>query len=470
MRVPQSRIARSAIISVVLAVAAMSASTGAATADPVPVPVQPLLPFPIPPMPPELDPGFYNPPADLVASKQPGEIIAAREVHLAFYSVLPIDIDAWQLSFRSNDHLDHPIAAVTTVMKPRGGPGDQPWNLLSYQFPIDSGGHYCAPSYLLQQASVPGNYLGQPDIQTEFLFTLTALGAGWAVNMPDFDGPNMAFGSGPLNARITLDSIRAAENFGPLGSSGPGTKTALAGYSGGTIATGNAAELHASYAPELNIVGAAEGGIAADLRAMVHSANGNLGSGLLFAGVFGASREYPELAAYLDQHMGPILRALRPVNTSLCQVFSGLALPFLPYEQMFDIPDPLHGSVPDEVFDAVRMGHSVPDMPMFMYNANPDWIVPVGQVNDLVNTYCREPQAKVVYTRDNFSEHITLLFFGMAQEFIWLKDRFDGVPVGPGCDLRDEGSMLLDPESWPVWLQAAGSLLAAAVQQPIGHH
>ncbi|WP_156161628.1 lipase family protein [Nocardia vulneris] len=438
-------------------------------AEPSQVPVQTPLPFPIPPMPPELDPSFYNPPADLVASKQPGEIIAARQVHLALFSLLPINVDAWQLSYRSNDHLDHPIAAVTTVMKPRGGPGEQPRNLLSYQFPIDSAGRYCAPSYLLQQASVPGTYLGQPDIQSEFLFPLTALGAGWEVSMPDVDGPNMAFGSGPLNARVVLDSIRAVENFGPAELTGSATKVALAGYSGGAIATGHAAELHAAYAPELNIVGVSEGGIPADLQAMVHLANGNLGSGLLIAGIFGAAREYPELSAYLDQHMGPVLRALRPVNTSLCQVWQGLVLPFMPYEQMFDVPDPLHDPVPNQVFDAIRMGRSVPDMPMFMYNANPDWIVPVGPVNSLVDTYCRDPKARVRYTRDHFSEHITLLFFGMAQEFIWLKDRFDGVPVTPGCDRRDEGSMLLDPQSWPVWLQAAGTLLAAAVQQPIGH-
>ncbi|MGY2061793.1 lipase family protein, partial [Nocardia gipuzkoensis] len=77
----------------------------------------------MPPSPPELDPAFYAPPAEVVASKQPGEIIAAREVHLAFYSAVPFNIDAWQLSFRSTNTRGEPIAAVTTVMKPRGDNG-----------------------------------------------------------------------------------------------------------------------------------------------------------------------------------------------------------------------------------------------------------------------------------------------------------------------------------------------------------
>ncbi|MCM6778559.1 lipase family protein [Nocardia sp. CDC159] len=442
---------------------------GAGRAEPTPLPVQPVLPPGVPPAQPQFDPAFYDPPADVIAAKQAGEIIAAREVHLGFEAVLPINVDAWQLSFRSTDHLDRPIAAVTTVMKPRGGDGGQPWNLLSYQFATDtSGPRYCSPSYVLQLGAIPPPLIGSLLVGTEFLLPITAAGAGWVVNMPDFDGPNMAFGAGPLNGRITLDSIRAAENFVPLGLSGVATKVALAGYSGGAIPSGHAAELHPSYAPELDIVGVVEGGIPADLRAMVKLANGNLASGLLLSGILGARREYAELAAYLDQHMSPALKTLDSVKSGLCYLYSLPVLPFLPYEQMFDIADPFHGPVPDRVFDELRMGHAVPRAPMFMFNANPDWVVPIDSVNRLVDYYCSDPEARVVYTRDHFSEHITAEYVAVAQELVWLKDRFDGVPMTAGCEIRDEGSMLLDPASWPAWLQSAGTLLAAATQQPIG--
>ncbi len=454
---------------VVVAVAACTAATGGGVGCADPVPVQPVLPFGVPPAPPEFDAAFYDPPAEVIAAKQPGEIIAAREAHVGFEAVLPVNVDAWQLSFRSNDHLDRPIAAVTTVLKPRGGDGGRPWDLLSYQFAVDANGpRYCSPSYALQEGAIPPPLTGSLLVGTEFLFPITAVGAGWTVNMPDFDGPNMAFGAGPLNGRITLDSIRAAENFTPLGLRGADTRVALAGYSGGAIPTGHAVELNPTYAPELNIVGAAEGGIPADIRAMVELANGNLASGLLLSGIFGAAREYPQLAAYLDRHLNPALRTLGQVKSGLCYLYSLPLIPFLPYEQLFDIPNPFHGPVPDEVFDALRMGHAVPRAPMFMFNSNPDWVVPVGTVNDLVHYYCQDPQARVVYTRDHFSEHITAEYLAIAQELVWLKARFDDVPTPRGCEIRDEGSMLLDPASWPTWLQSAGTLLAAAVQQPIG--
>ncbi|WP_378738098.1 lipase family protein [Nocardia brasiliensis] len=431
------------------------------------VPVQPALPFPIPPAPPELDPGFYRPPADIVAAKKPGEIIAAREVHLALYSVIPLNIDAWQLSFRSTNTRDEPIAAVTTLMKPRGNNGGAPRPLLSYQFPQDSNANYCAASYALQQASVPGNITGQFDIPFEFVLPLTALGAGWAVAMPDHQGPNGAFAAGPLGARITLDGIRAAENFAPMGLD-PQTKVGMAGYSGGAITTGHAAEQAASYAPELNIVGASEGGVPADIKAMYQLASGNLGSGLIFTGLLGVAREYPELAAYNEQHLNPLAKALVPIKDSLC-LYSAALLPFMNLEGgLYDSPNALNDPVPTKVFDALRMGKAVPAMPMFIFNSNPDWIAPVGPVNTLVDEYCRDPKAQVQYTRDHFSEHITLEIDSLARVLLWLKERFDGVPAQPGCAIHDEGSMALDPASWPLWLQGAGTLLAGILQQPIG--
>ncbi|WP_069165328.1 lipase family protein [Nocardia altamirensis] len=431
-----------------------------------PVPVQPVLPFPIPPAPPELDPAFYAPPADIVAAKKPGEIIAAREVHLAFYSVLPFNIDAWQLSYRSTNTRDQPIAAVTTVMKPRGDNKGEPRNLLSYQFPEDSNANYCAASYALQQASVPGTISGQFDIPFEFVAPLTGLGAGWAVAMPDHEGPNSAFAAGPLGARITLDGIRAVENFAPMGLNRD-TKVGVAGYSGGAITTGHVAEMKASYAPELNVVGVAEGGNQPDLRTTVNTASNNLGSALILNGLFGVAKEYPELADYIQQHMNPLGKALIPVGNSLCLYSAGI-FPFMNLPGLFDEPDPLHQPIPSQVFDKIRLGHAVPDMPMFIYQSNPDEFAPVGPVNQLVDQYCTDPKARVQYVRDNFSEHITLEIISMPRVLVWLQDRFNGVPVESGCSIRDEGSMALDPATWPVWLRGVSNLLGGILQQPIG--
>ncbi|MBF6202457.1 triacylglycerol lipase, partial [Nocardia cyriacigeorgica] len=69
-----------------------------------PVAAEPAVtPAPVIPLPPELDPGFYLPPADVVAATAPGAIIAARQVRIADFGLLPVDVDAWQVSYRSNN-------------------------------------------------------------------------------------------------------------------------------------------------------------------------------------------------------------------------------------------------------------------------------------------------------------------------------------------------------------------------------
>src|SRR3982751_6091889 len=68
-----------------------------------PVPVAPAAAIPLPP---ELDSGFYRPAPDLIAGKAPGEIIAARQVDVANFGLIPLNVDAWQVSYRSNNSRD----------------------------------------------------------------------------------------------------------------------------------------------------------------------------------------------------------------------------------------------------------------------------------------------------------------------------------------------------------------------------
>ncbi|MFC3966526.1 hypothetical protein ACFO0B_31465 [Nocardia jiangsuensis] len=217
------------------------------------------------PLPPELDPGFYRPPAETVTAAAPGEVIAARRVDLANFGVLPLNVDAWQLSYRSNNSRDEAIPAVTTVLKARGSAPDK---LLSVQIFEDSLAAYCAPSYSPQQWSA-APVLGQ-------------------------------IVAGPLAGRSTLDGIRAARGFDPLELT-PDTRIGMYGYSGPVLVDGN---------------------------------NG-IWSGMIMTAILGVSREYPEF---------------------------------------------------DAVLDRTRMGKAVPDMPLYIWQGNPDELIPVGPVNTLIDT------------------------------------------------------------------------------------
>ena len=439
-----------------------------AAAEPSSVPVAPVLPFPVPPAIPEFDTDFYLPPQAAVAAKKPGELIAARRVHVAALSVIPINVDAWQISYRSTNTRGEPIPAVATLLKPKGRAKPGPSKLVSWQSAEDSTAMYCAPSYALQQGSIPGQLTGSVDSSFEVLQITSLVGAGWSVVIPDHQGPESAFAAGPLAGRITLDGIRGARDFAPLGLKDD-LRVGLMGYSGGAIATGWAAELHSEYAPELPIVGAAEGGVPADIRALVDLADKNAASGLIMAGIIGVSREYPELDRFLQRHINPLGRALLASKNPLCLTYQAALAPFVNIRGLINLPgDPLDYPVPRKVLANLRMGGSTPEFPMFIYQSNPDWIAPVGPVNELVRTYCAD-DASVRYVRDHFSEHITLAVEGFAPAIVWMRDRLDGKPAQTGCTTSDQGSMALDPATWRAFVNLVGNNLALAVNQQLGN-
>ncbi|WP_222112908.1 lipase family protein [Gordonia paraffinivorans] len=459
----RARLTAAAIALTTVIGAALGSGTAAA------VPVAPALPFPVPPAIPEFDQDFYLPSPATYVDKAPGELIAARRVHLAALSVIPINVDAWQISFRSTNTRGEPIPAVATVLKPKGAAKPGPSKLVSWQSAEDSTALYCAPSYALQQASIPGALTGSVDSAYEVLQITSLVGAGWSVVIPDHQGPESAFAAGPLAGRITLDAIRGARDFSPLGLKRD-LRVGLMGYSGGAIATGWAAELHESYAPELPIVGAAEGGVPADIRAMVDLANNNAASGLILAGIIGVSREYPKLERFLQRHLNPLGKALLASKNPLCLTYQSALAPFLNIKGLVNLPgDPLDYPTPRKVLGQLKMGANVPDFPMFVYQSNPDWVAPVGPVNELVRTYCADPDASVRYVRDHFSEHVSMAIEGFAPAIVWMRDRLDGKPTGVGCTTADQGSMSLDPKTWRAFVNLVGNNLALLINQELGN-
>jgi len=201
---------------------------------------------------------FYTPPSDL-ASLAPGAVIRSRTVGVPAYGI-PLPVQAWQLLYRSNNTDGTAIAATTTVIVPPGKPAG-PRPLISYQAIINALDPECSPS-----RTVPSGGLD------EIFMLLWPLLRGWAVSVPDHAGPNSNYGAGHLGGQVTLDGVRAVEHFAPT-ELGPDTPVGLWGYSGGGFSTAWAAELQASYAPELNVVGSAEGGVPADFNDLTKDPN-----------------------------------------------------------------------------------------------------------------------------------------------------------------------------------------------------
>ncbi|GAA1879640.1 lipase family protein [Williamsia serinedens] len=462
-------------MTVIAALSATSIAIGAAPAAVgAPVPpaadpqVAPAPPFGTLPLPPELDRSFYAPPPAAVAAARPGQILNARRISLAALSVVPVAVDAWQVSYRSTNTRGQAIPAVATLLTPRGSDPGRTRRLVAWQSAEDSTAQYCAPSYVLQQGSVPGNLSGSVDSSLEVLQIASLLATGSSVVVADHEGPQSAFAAGPLAGRIVLDGIRAARAFAPLRLA-PDARIGMMGYSGGAIATGWAAELQRSYAPELAITAAAEGGVPADIRALVDLANRNLGSGLIMAGIIGVSREYPELARFVATRVNPLGRALIAAKNPLCLTYQAALAPFVDLKGLFTGPgDPLDQPVPRRVLAQLKMGSTVPTIPLFVYQSHPDWIAPVGPVDTLVRTYCAAPGARVEYLRDHFSEHISLAVAGFLPAMLWLNDRLDGRPARAGCSTTDVGTIAGDPAVRQAFVAQVGDVIGGLFQRRLG--
>lgn len=423
-------------------------------------------PAPALPLPQELDPGFYEPPKQALAETEPGEIIAARRINAATLGVVPLNVDAWQLSYRSTNSRGEAIGAVTTLLKPRGKSSGVR-KVVSMQLAEDSTAGHCAPSYAVQQWSAAAA-VGQVVIPAEMLIAQGMLAQGWAVALPDHQGPDHAYAAGPLGARITLDGLRAVKSFTPAGLDDR-SPMGMYGYSGGAIVTGHAAELKKSYAPELNIVGAAEGGVPADLKALLNAAQNAPTSGLILGAVFGLGREYPYFQRFLERRLNAEGKALMAVKGPLCVGHQAAVLPFLNNKGFIQWPgDPVKAPPVKRVLDETRMGKTVPDMPMYIWNSQLDEIVPVAQVDRLVRTYCRDPKASVTYTRDHLSEHLIAEISGAPLAVLWLKDRLEGKPAEQKCTTRDELTMATDSRWWPTFADTIGTNIASLFGAQIG--
>ncbi|MBF6132256.1 lipase [Nocardia otitidiscaviarum] len=413
-------------------------------------------------LPPELD-DFYRPAADIVAAAQPGEIIRARRINPAFFGLLHLNVDGWQLLYRTANSRGAAIATVTTVLKPRGAAPEGGRKLLSYQIAEDSVAQYCAPSYVIQSGAIPFDYVNAAEV----LIPIAAgIGQGWTVALPDYQGPNSAYGASRMNAQATLDGIRAVENFEPAQLSGASTPVALWGYSGGTIPTSFVPEIKDEYAPELNIVGVASGGVAAgDYAAVVRHNNGGLYAGLISASFAGLATEYPEMERVLRERVDILGQLVLGSKKVLCHPMGATLFPGFNYLGTFQGADPL---LLPEIRFAIEdnsLGQRTPSVPVYFYHAQWDELIPIAGTDAVVDRYCRAGAPSVTYVREAAAEHISGVVTHIPGAFHWLRDRLNGIPAPSGCTITEPVTVLTDP----AFGQALGEILPTMAQALVGH-
>ena len=398
------------------------------------------------PTPPPKDP-FYTPPRPIPQGR-PGTVIRSRPVCIGDAQV-PVPYRAWDIMYLStgaenaegqpSDYHARPSVDTALIVEPLTN-GTHP--LVEWATAEDADSTLKAPSYVMTQGSSSDNASWQ-----------YPLAAGWDVIVPDYEGPGSAYSAGPLEGHGMLDGIRAAENFSQTdGLQGPATKVGLWGYSGGAMATAWASELAPGYAPKLNIVGVAEGGVPADVHKTFDTINsGYLAPGLAFASALGDNAVYPNLIplSLLNQAGLALAKNMRATgNSSYPSTYPPQNISM--YTKCGCNPGDHPAEFPGvaELARVVNPGQHVPKAPLFIYHDYNDELIPIGGVERLVQYYCHGG-AKVEFRVNAGDEHVSNAVVGYPEAAAYLTERFHGGPVPDTCGLPDNGGVI-PPSPVPV--------------------
>ncbi|WP_067710816.1 lipase family protein [Nocardia yamanashiensis] len=389
------------IMILVLTVAASAALLSA------PAGANPLYPTPDP------DP-FFQAPSDL-ADKKPGDVVRVRRIDPGFY----VHTDGWQVAFRSTNSAGNPIMGMTTVLMPQGVKNPP---LVSYQALINSLGTQCSPSRSLFNGELQDS-----------AGAMLPIGRGWAISMPDYLGPTVAYGAAKLGGMVTLDSVKAVKQVSELGLAD--VPTVLAGYSGGGMATSWAGAMQPTYAPDLKLTAVVAGGIPADLREMALALgfDPHPGFGLAFAAAMGLEREYPDRLPVSDQ-LNENGLWFRDFTKDACRrflLFHGVtrnAAQLAASRDMMSSPE-AHAVLRE---NSLRYSDLLPTVPTFFWQGRFDTMTFFGPVEEVAQRYC-QAGVPLTFKPYEIAEHLTTAVAGFPEAWEYVEARFRGDPVTTTC-------------------------------------
>lgn len=368
---------------------------------------------------PDPDP-FYAEPSNL-AEMEPGDVIAVRAMPPL---VIFPDTTVTVVRFRSTNSEGDPIAATTTVLRPRAHQKDGP--LLSYQHIINGLGAECSVSKVL--------YTGDPNlIVREAPGWNVLLQRGWAVALPDHLGPNFAYGAAKLGGQITLDGIRAVKQVAELQIAQ--STVSMIGYSGGGMATAWAAALAPTYAPELKIAGAAMGGVPMNMVKMMEGLGFGAHPvfGLALAAGLGLEREYPKRFPISEQlnDKGLAARAAMANSCTNDILAAGAGHGVLDFAKTTSlINDRDARAVVEE--NSLELFDGVPNMPVFEWHSPIDGLIPIDAVVNTAHRWCAAG-AQLQSEQIPVPDHLTAAVLGIPAALNWLDARFRGDPAPSNC-------------------------------------
>ncbi|KZP05168.1 LIP-domain-containing protein [Athelia psychrophila] len=371
---------------------------------------------------PDNDP-FYQPPAGF-ASSAPGTVFKNRTAPSGIAG-----INAVQILYRTSYINNTATATVATILTNSSATRDK---LVAYDDYEDSANTACAPSYLFNTNN------GNAEFGPLGVEVTNGLANGWTLVIADYEGINSAFGSGRQEGYAILDGLRAALSYAPAGISQNATIGGY-GYSGGAIATGWAASLQPTYAPELNVVGWAIGGTPANVTSTMQNVEGTTFAGFAAAGIAGTISGYPAVGARFNEIATPIGQAAIAKARSQCATSD--LVTFL----LEDFETTVYQNLGDQLlYDPTiaaalangTMGinaDETPKAPVYMYHGKSDEVIPYDSALKAANAWCAFGASVEFVTGTGGTGHLGTEAALISNATSWLDLRLSGIPPATGC-------------------------------------
>jgi pimeloyl-ACP methyl ester carboxylesterase len=349
----------------------------------------------------------------------PGSILRKEAVPAAFPGAR-----VWRVLYASTDQEDRPIAVSGIVVVPdhRAPPGGRP--VVAWAHGTSGVAPSCAPS-LETDAGVGNIPLLRPLVDDDDIVVATDYpGLGPPGPHPYLDGAS--------EGRSVLDSIRAADDL--LGVRSP-PPAVIMGHSQGGHAALFAAELAASYAPELDIVGVAPMSPPTDLGDLMHRDIGEAAGVVLTAyAITSWSQVYPHAA--VDSIVNGSARAAVAQVSQGCVENTAQGVVDLPevllleHDFLSRNPTTAPGWGPLFGLNDPSTGHL--GFPMLVSQGLADTLVRPDTTIAYVHAACANGNTIQLDTYQNVG-HFDVRTIAPPFMLSWIEARLAGEPVPAGC-------------------------------------
>ncbi len=395
---------------------------------------------------------FYDLPAPVPAGDH-GDLIRYRPTAAQLGADTPAH-NAFTVMYLSKDASDKATVATGMVLTPKN---TTPRGVILFAMGTHGLGSDCAPS---KQLVAGKDY--------EAANVAAALKAGYAVLTSDYvgytNGQTPRYMAGASQGRNLLDIFKAATQIPGVGFDAA-AKTAIWGYSQGGQAAAFAAELQASYAPGIKVVGVAHGGTPSDFFAISRYTNKRNGMAFFLMALSGLSTEYPTrvpVQLALSNAGKTMLNELRTecVFKALFKYqnkdVSEYTLPGFTLETLIGGGEEGLPGVP-LVLHEQAVGNRKLDFPMYQFHGQADEFIPLEQAFKVKQAYCAKGSTVAFDLYP--SEHIATLFQAGPAVLSWINDRIDGKPAPNTCAnntaptstaFSNEGNLTVKLDKWPL--------------------